>query len=592
MAEATQVGSLYYDLDIDSDNLDKSLESSDKSVKDFGDSVGETGDKIKSVFNKVALGLAAIGAGLTIVSKEATDFTIQLVKDSTALGRQLGITTEEASRLTAGLKRMGLTSEETSQMFGIFQKNIVAATTDTNKNRIANDKLRLQIESTKREIQEVSAEIIKSGDKSGELDLKVRSLSNTLASQEDQLKQNSNAFDKLGVSVVDSEGKQKDFMSILFEAADKFKAMPNGIDKTALALDLFGRSGKDMVKVLNLGSQGIKDLEDQADKLGLTLKESTITRISELIQSQKDLKEQTDIMKIAIGTATAPVLTKFNNFMNDIIGTLLESEGALKNVTVAVLAFGGPVASAASAVFAFGANLGTFIMFLKELNIVTRIVAVAQWLFNAALAANPIILIALAIIGLIALFVLLFTHWDSFREQVKKVFGAIVDTLKNIWDHIVDFFKGLPKLIGDALKPIADILLAPYKMAFKAIIALWNNTLGRISFKAPDWIPGIGGKGWSFPKFAKGAIATGPTIGMFGEAGTEAVLPLTFLDHYNNLFNRIEDVSKGLSTGKTMSNGGTTVVNIGEVNDRSDADYILRRLDRSQERVDMGLSPA
>jgi hypothetical protein len=57
------------------------------------------------------------------------------------------------------------------------------------------------------------------------------------------------------------------------------------------------------------------------------------------------------------------------------------------------------------------------------------------------------------------------------------------------------------------------------------------TTLNKINFKVPDWVPGIGGKGFdvnlpTIPMLANGGIVSGPTLAMIGEAGPEAVVPL------------------------------------------------------------------
>ncbi len=62
------------------------------------------------------------------------------------------------------------------------------------------------------------------------------------------------------------------------------------------------------------------------------------------------------------------------------------------------------------------------------------------------------------------------------------------------------------------------------------IASIWNNTIGKLSFKVPGWVPGIGGKGFDVPDIpllADGGIVTGPTLAMIGEAGPEAVIPLS-----------------------------------------------------------------
>src|SRR4051812_16237413 len=124
---ADEVGSLYYDLTIDDTNLKKGLDSSDAAVKDFGDKASSVGDQIQSGFREAAKTLAVVSAGLTVFAKNATDFTVQFVKSSVALAREIGTTTIEASRLTAAFGRMGLDADATQQMFGIFAKKIQAS---------------------------------------------------------------------------------------------------------------------------------------------------------------------------------------------------------------------------------------------------------------------------------------------------------------------------------------------------------------------------------------------------------------------------------------------------------------------------------
>ena len=72
--------------------------------------------------------------------------------------------------------------------------------------------------------------------------------------------------------------------------------------------------------------------------------------------------------------------------------------------------------------------------------------------------------------------------------------------------------------------------MAAAKAVFNGIARIWNNTVGKLSFKIPDWVPGIGGNGFSMPDIpmlADGGIVTAPTLALIGEAGPEAVIPLS-----------------------------------------------------------------
>lgn len=78
-------------------------------------------------------------------------------------------------------------------------------------------------------------------------------------------------FDALGISVKDSEGNLKSSDAIMAEVAGKFAGMEDGANKTALAVAIFGKSGADLIPMLNSGSDGLKAMQDEARALGLEL---------------------------------------------------------------------------------------------------------------------------------------------------------------------------------------------------------------------------------------------------------------------------------------------------------------------------------
>jgi hypothetical protein len=77
------------------------------------------------------------------------------------------------------------------------------------------------------------------------------------------------AFDDLRVSVFNTDGSLRGTEPILRDIADAFAAMEDGVRKTARAQELFGRSGADLIPLLNEGSQGIDKMIDRAQRLGI-----------------------------------------------------------------------------------------------------------------------------------------------------------------------------------------------------------------------------------------------------------------------------------------------------------------------------------
>lgn len=78
-----------------------------------------------------------------------------------------------------------------------------------------------------------------------------------------------NALRAIGVSATDANGKLKPTSAILAEVADKFASYKDGATKTALAMELFGKSGAQMIPLLNGGSVALSQASDEASRFGL-----------------------------------------------------------------------------------------------------------------------------------------------------------------------------------------------------------------------------------------------------------------------------------------------------------------------------------
>jgi phage-related protein len=200
------------------------------------------------------------------------------------------------------------------------------------------------------------------------------------------------------------------------------------------------------------------------------------------------------------GELVLPAIDKFAVVLQNVSGFVSENE---KAVGILVLAIGG----LALAVLAVNAAM-------KVYQATLLVVKAAQFALNLVMSANPIALVVLAIAALVAAFVVAYNKSETFRNIINGLFSAI----KTGVTASVDFLKGY-----------LNTVLGFYKGIFNGIATLWNNSVGKLSFKAPDWVPGFGGKGFSVPQIpmlAEGGIVTSPTLAMIGERGPEAVIPL------------------------------------------------------------------
>jgi hypothetical protein len=233
--------------------------------------------------------------------------------------------------------------------------------------------------------------------------------------------------------------------------------------------------------------------------------------------------------KESIGDMLIPVIEKILPYLTAM------GDWAQKN-TKAFLLIAGSIGAIAAAVIVANAAM-------KVYTAVTTIATAAQATFNAVMSANPIALIVLGIAALIAGLVLAYKHFESFSN--------IVDTVgRGIKTGFLVYLS--------AVKFQAEILLQVFKTVFNGIAKAWNSTVGSLSFKAPKWVPKLGGKGFDVPDIpvlGNGGIVTSPTLAMIGERGPEAVIPLSKMGGMGGGFNVTVQTGVGdpVAIGKAVS---------------------------------------
>ena len=120
------------------------------------------------------------------------------------------------------------------------------------------------------------------------------------------------AFKALGIDVQTASGALKDTDVVLEEVAEKFHGMRDGAGKTALAMNLFGKSGAELIPLLNEGKEGIAKLRAEAERLGITM----TTEQAQAAEEYKDNLERVDTallgIKMRIGNELIPALSQLN----------------------------------------------------------------------------------------------------------------------------------------------------------------------------------------------------------------------------------------------------------------------------------------
>jgi hypothetical protein len=129
------------------------------------------------------------------------------------------------------------------------------------------------------------------------------------------------AFDAMGISVRDAQGNLKATDALLKEVSDKFSSYADGAEKSALAQEIFGRSGAQMISLLNEGSEGLSRMEAEAQRLGIVIS-------GDLAKNAEALNDNLSKIALAAKGAAIEIAGPLIRALADVTTRFLEASNA------------------------------------------------------------------------------------------------------------------------------------------------------------------------------------------------------------------------------------------------------------------------
>lgn len=312
---------------------------------------------------------------------------------------------------------------------------------------------------------------------------------------------------KLGLSF---EDLNKMNMEDQFAAVVKaFQEMPEGAEKSALAVELFGRNGMSLMPLLNSTAGSVEELKKQFSDLGLEMSDKQIDAAVHYGDAMDTLNRTFDAIKIAVGTELLPVMQNWADKAAQFAGKLLKAykeDGLLgvfstlgtelTNLTTNMRESGNPILGALANIIdgikeALKVVVGLFTDFdgtvkklkeqdslpLKAIGFALDIIKGAlEWVqdnqeivvtaITAIVAAFAISKIAAFVAGLSPVTALLglvaaaatwvATNWESIKETVIEIWETLKTRATEIWDGIKEFIIGAVKAVKTWLGTIWD----------------------------------------------------------------------------------------------------------------------------------------
>jgi hypothetical protein len=121
-------------------------------------------------------------------------------------------------------------------------------------------------------------------------ELSTQQLSISLKFLNSAIVENSKVLGALGVATKNATGQLRGTDEVLLDVAEAFKSLPDGALKSEAAVKLFGKSGLDMINLLNQGRGGIEAFTSEAKKMGLEISGNTAASADEFNDNLGRLK--------------------------------------------------------------------------------------------------------------------------------------------------------------------------------------------------------------------------------------------------------------------------------------------------------------
>lgn len=179
--------------------------------------------------------------------------------------------TKQIEKFDSGLKAVatrmaGLTGIATAVQ-GAITGVVMATAAAGDKALKTSQKIGVEVEA----LQELQHAAGMSGVASDELAVALKFLNVNIDKAASGGKEQTATFAKMGVSFKNADGTIRGADAVLTDLASSFKAMSDGPQKTAKAVEIFGRAGASMIPMLNSGTAGIKQMREEARELGIVM---------------------------------------------------------------------------------------------------------------------------------------------------------------------------------------------------------------------------------------------------------------------------------------------------------------------------------
>lgn len=398
----------------------------------------------------------------------STTLVIRILADASQAAKTM---TGAGQKLTGSLQKAVIPAGLVMAGLGAMGK---AAADDAKGQALLAQSLRKTAGATKAQVTATEEWITKTSLATGVADDQLRPALSTLARATGDVGESQKAMSTV-LDVAAATGK--DTEAVAGAVAKAYAGNTTALGKMVPGMDKAVLKSKDMTKIMG----------ELARMTGGSAAVAADTASGKWQRAQVAFNET----KESIGGALLPMITK--------LGEKLAAFGewATKNTkTVQILA--GVIGGLAAAVLLVNGALKVYAATTKIIRAATIAWTAVQWLLNVAMTANPIGLIILAIVALVAVFVIAYKKSATFRSIVQAALKGIMVAAVAVKNALIVAWNAVKKALGAVWNWLKTYVFGPIVAYYKAlwegagkavglIITAWQGLKSGLS-KVWDWL--------------------------------------------------------------------------------------------------------
>ena len=303
-------------------------------------------------------------------------------------------------------------------------------------------------------------------------------LTKNMQSAKNGSKNTQEAFDALGVSILDQNGNLRSNQEVFSEAINALAGIEEETQRDAYAMQIFGKSAQDLNPLILGGADALKELGDEAEEAGLILSQDALDGANEFNDSIDKMKATATASFGKVAGQLAEVLIPVMEQLTTIISELLifisgispETLQVITTILLVVAAIS-PIAGMISSIITVVKGLGTALAFLS---------------------ANPILLIIAAVVAAVAAIALfgdqiqaILSKADDFLQNIfakdwTETFGVLGRPLNALFTHFKEIWHSVKTILDGVIDLIRGVFTGNWQRALDGIVKILAGTL--------DWV--------------------------------------------------------------------------------------------------------